>query len=150
MTAGGAERRAAAIAARRSLRSRLRDDGRGPHRRGYLSTTGATFLAVTSITLSLVVDRQTGSGQASSDWGAKLGYTELDLERVTTAAVALLRSVQEAHRSRVMPIFVGGVVGPRYESATNSRRFTAQDARRYHRPSRSPHSLEPASISSPR
>jgi homocysteine S-methyltransferase len=77
---------------------------------------------------------ETPTWRASSDWGAKLGYTELDLERVSTAAVALLRGVEETHRSRVLPIVVGGVVGPRYESAADASPFTAQDARRYHRP----------------
>ena len=51
--------RAATIAARHSLRSRLRNEGRGNLKRGPLpSGRGATFPPVTFTTLSLVVDRQ--------------------------------------------------------------------------------------------
>jgi homocysteine S-methyltransferase len=77
---------------------------------------------------------ETPTWRANSDWGAKLGYTAIDLERVTTAAVALLRSVEETHRSRVQPIVVSGAVGPRHESAADASPFTAWDARLYHRP----------------
>lgn len=47
----------------RSLRSRLRDDGREQHQRGHPSARSATFPPAISTILSLVVDRQTGSGQ---------------------------------------------------------------------------------------
>jgi homocysteine S-methyltransferase len=108
----------------------LLDDEAGRGRLVRYWESYAALAAAAGVGLQL----ETPTWRASSDWGARLGYTEHDLERATSAAVALLRSVEATHRGRVHPVVVGGVVGPRYESVADASRFTAPDARRYHRP----------------
>lgn len=77
---------------------------------------------------------ETPTWRANPDWGARLGYDAADLERVSVAAVSLLRGIEQAHRGRVDPIVVAGAIGPRYESSADAMRFTVDDAREYHRP----------------
>ncbi len=76
----------------------------------------------------LVLD--TVTWRANADWGARLGYGAVELDRVNRAAVAFARGLAGDRPD----VLVNGVVGPRGDGYDPASPMTAEAARRYHGP----------------
>ena len=50
--------------------------------------------------------------RASSDWGAKLGYSQRALAQVNIDSIELMAALREAYAAKVQPIVLSGCVGP--------------------------------------
>ena len=79
--------------------------------------------------LPIVLD--TPTWRASSDWGARLGYSAEQLGDVNREAVAFLRDAAAGRTARVV---VCGAIGPRGDGYVVGESMTTMDARRYHAP----------------
>ncbi|MGN6797369.1 MAG: homocysteine S-methyltransferase family protein [Gaiellaceae bacterium] len=79
--------------------------------------------------LPIVLD--TPTWRASSDWGARLGYSAEQLADVNREAVAFVR---EASAGRDVQVVVSGAVGPRGDGYVVGDLITTADAQRYHAP----------------
>ncbi|HEY2778693.1 MAG TPA: homocysteine S-methyltransferase family protein [Gaiellaceae bacterium] len=79
--------------------------------------------------LPIVLD--TPTWRASSDWGARLGYSTGRLADVNRDAVAFLR---DACAGRTARIVVSGAVGPRGDGYVAGATMSTVDARDYHAP----------------
>ncbi len=79
---------------------------------------------------------ETPTWRASSDWGARIGYTPDDLRRVNADAITLLKSLRDRYARDVGDIVVSGQVGPRDADQPDRRRDAADAgaAAEYHRP----------------
>jgi homocysteine S-methyltransferase len=75
---------------------------------------------------------ETPTWRASSDWGALLGYSLAETQRVNESAVALMAEVRD--RSAATDVVIGGTVGPRGDGYAPARLLDADEAERYHRP----------------
>ncbi|MEL7355149.1 MAG: homocysteine S-methyltransferase family protein [Cyanobacteria bacterium J06560_6] len=70
--------------------------------------------------------------RASSDWGDRLGYSEVALELINSNAIALLADIrQDAEHS---PIVISGCIGPRGDGYSFSLVMDAKTAQHYHAP----------------
>lgn len=79
--------------------------------------------------LPIVLD--TPTWRASSDWGARLGYSAAQLADVNREAVAFLR---EACAGRATPVVVSGAIGPRGDGYIARELMSTAEARDYHAP----------------
>lgn len=79
--------------------------------------------------LPIVLD--TPTWRASSDWGARLGYTAAQLADVNRESVAFLR---EARAGRDVRVIVSGAIGPRGDGYVAGDTMSTADARSYHAP----------------
>ncbi len=75
---------------------------------------------------------ETPTWRASSHWGARLGYTVADLDRVNRRAVAFLRDLADRHSD--VTVVVSGNLGPRGDGYHASDAMSPQDSAEYHRP----------------
>jgi homocysteine S-methyltransferase len=101
------------------------DDGRAllaAYYDAYLSVAEARDLPI-------VLD--TPTWRASSDWGARLGYSPDQLANVNREAVAFLR---EACSGRSVRVLASGAVGPRGDGYVAGTTMSADEARDYHAP----------------
>ena len=76
---------------------------------------------------------ETPTWRSSSDWGARLGFDQADLDDVNRDAVALVRSVRDSMPGLTGPTTVSGVLGPRGDGYSVGEAMTAETARDYHR-----------------
>lgn len=74
---------------------------------------------------------ETPTWRASSDWGARLGYSDADLAKVNAAAVAFCRDV--ASRVPSVDVRISGNLGPRGDGYLISTQMSVEDAQAYHR-----------------
>ena len=79
--------------------------------------------------LPIVLD--TPTWRASSDWGARLGYSAAQLAAVNREAVAFLR---EACAGRAARVVVSGAIGPRGDGYVAGELMSTAQARDYHAP----------------
>jgi S-methylmethionine-dependent homocysteine/selenocysteine methylase len=79
--------------------------------------------------LPIVLD--TPTWRASSDWGARLGYSAAQLADVNREAVAFLHDAAAGRAARVV---VSGAVGPRGDGYVAGELMTTAEARGYHAP----------------
>lgn len=70
--------------------------------------------------------------RASSDWGAKLGYSREALAEVNRQSIALLRRLETIHASPRTPMVVSGCVGPRGDGYDPGHLMSAAEAQDYH------------------
>lgn len=77
----------------------------------------------------LPITLDTATWRASSDWGARLGYSSEQLAEANRAAVAAVRAAIERRPARAV---VSGAVGPRGDGYVAGERMTADEARDYH------------------
>ncbi|MBL8907489.1 MAG: homocysteine S-methyltransferase family protein [Rhizobiales bacterium] len=90
----------------------------------------------------LEVAKQHGSGfildtatwRANTDWGAKLDYSQADLDRINRDAVAFAKEVRNAFETPAMPIVINGAIGPRGDGYRPDALMSVEAAARYHRP----------------
>jgi S-methylmethionine-dependent homocysteine/selenocysteine methylase len=79
------------------------------------------------------VQLETPTWRASSDWGARLGYSPADLDRVNREAVALLAGLRD--RSEGLDAFlVSGSLGPRGDGYVAGETIDPDAAAAYHAP----------------
>ncbi|HEY7009794.1 MAG TPA: homocysteine S-methyltransferase family protein [Jatrophihabitantaceae bacterium] len=72
--------------------------------------------------------------RANPDWGARLGYSATDLDRVNTAAIEHLAGLRERYAGAIGPVLVSGSVGPRGDGYAADNRLEPEQAAEYHRP----------------
>jgi homocysteine S-methyltransferase len=72
--------------------------------------------------------------RASSDWGARLGYSADDLRRVNATAITLLTELRDRYRPEIGHVVVSGQVGPRDVAGQVDGRGDCDAAAEYHRP----------------
>lgn len=70
--------------------------------------------------------------RASTDWGAKLGYSPEELAIMQRRCIDFLRNVAEPYRTRLPAILISGVAGPRGDAYSLNETITAQSAEAYH------------------
>ena len=70
--------------------------------------------------------------RASSDWGAKLGYSPEALASMQRRCIDFLRTVAEPYRTRLPAIYISGVAGPRGDAYSLNETITADSAEAYH------------------
>jgi S-methylmethionine-dependent homocysteine/selenocysteine methylase len=70
--------------------------------------------------------------RASSDWGAKLGYSPEALASMQRRCIDFLRTVAEPYRTRLPAIHISGVAGPRGDAYSLNQTITADAAEAYH------------------
>lgn len=70
--------------------------------------------------------------RASSDWGAKLGYSPEALAAAQLRSIDFLREVARPYRDRLPGLLIGGLVGPRGDAYQLNRTITAPEAEAYH------------------
>lgn len=75
---------------------------------------------------------ESATWRASADWGARLGCSADDLDRVNREAVALLEEVRVEFASEATPIVLSGCVGPRGDGYDPSFQMSVGTAERYH------------------
>ncbi|MBF0375657.1 MAG: homocysteine S-methyltransferase family protein [Alphaproteobacteria bacterium] len=80
--------------------------------------------------LGFVLD--TPTWRANPDWGAKLGYSDLELAAVNRVSVAWARDLRDEFVTTTTPIVIDGVIGPRGDGYRADQRMDADQARRYH------------------
>jgi len=70
--------------------------------------------------------------RASPRWGAELGYSEQDLDKLNRKAIALMEEIRGRHESSDAPIVISGCVGPQDDGYNPSQMLSAADAQDYH------------------
>lgn len=75
---------------------------------------------------------ETPTWRANPDWGARLGYDAVALDRVNRDAVALVREVAEAADG--IEVVVSGNLGPRGDGYDPGELLAPEDAQAYHGP----------------
>jgi S-methylmethionine-dependent homocysteine/selenocysteine methylase len=75
---------------------------------------------------------ETPTWRASPGWGAKLGYSDADLERINRDAVALVQDVRAKYATDHSPIVVSGCIGPSGDGYRPESLMTREEAREYH------------------
>jgi S-methylmethionine-dependent homocysteine/selenocysteine methylase len=77
---------------------------------------------------------ESATWRANTDWGARLGYSQADLDRVNREAIDLLHDLRrdlETDRSRMV---ISGCVGPRGDGYRPEALMTREAAQDYHAP----------------
>jgi S-methylmethionine-dependent homocysteine/selenocysteine methylase len=72
--------------------------------------------------------------RASSDWGAKLGYTEAALAEANARAVAMLHDLRRELETVESPMVISGCVGPRGDGYRPETVMSTAAAEAYHSP----------------
>jgi homocysteine S-methyltransferase len=70
--------------------------------------------------------------RASTDWGAKLGYSPEALATMQVRCIDFLRDIAEPYRTRLPAIYISGVAGPRGDAYSLNETITAESAEAYH------------------
>lgn len=70
--------------------------------------------------------------RASSDWGARLGYSDNGLDRMNLRAVELLMDIRHQVESDETPCVISGCIGPRGDGYQASETMTPAEAEAYH------------------
>lgn len=71
--------------------------------------------------------------RASRDWGAKIGYDEVELADVNRRAVQLMLELRDEYASSNIPIVVSGNIGPRGDGYVAGAQMSPDEAADYHR-----------------
>ena len=74
----------------------------------------------------------TPTWRASSDWGAKLGFSSEALIDVNRLSIEFLAELRNEYGSQVAPLIINGVIGPRGDGYKVESRMSAETAQDYH------------------
>jgi S-methylmethionine-dependent homocysteine/selenocysteine methylase len=74
----------------------------------------------------------TPTWRANADWGAKLGLSPADLDRVNRFSVSFAEATRRKRETEQTPIVVNGVFGPRGDGYRPESTMTAEQAQHYH------------------
>jgi S-methylmethionine-dependent homocysteine/selenocysteine methylase len=72
--------------------------------------------------------------RSSADWGAKLGYSEADLDVINRAAIKLMLDLRDEYATADAPMVISGCVGPRGDGYDAGQAMTREQAALYHAP----------------
>jgi S-methylmethionine-dependent homocysteine/selenocysteine methylase len=75
---------------------------------------------------------ESATWRASADWGARLGYGELELADANRRAITLLERIRDEMRETKAVAVISGCVGPRGDGYQPASKMTVEQARRYH------------------
>lgn len=70
--------------------------------------------------------------RASTDWGAKLGYSPDEIAAINRQSIALMRDLRIVHESAATPMVISGCVGPRGDGYEPGVAMSADEAQAYH------------------
>lgn len=76
----------------------------------------------------------TPTWRANADWGVKLGFSAVDLDRINHEAVLLAEEARIRHETPSTPIVINGVFGPRGDGYRPDSLMSTAEAERYHLP----------------
>ena len=76
---------------------------------------------------------ESATWRASSDWGAKLGYSRKALADANRKAIHLLEKIREEHESGQTKVVISGCVGPRGDGYVPAQMMSEEEAEAYHR-----------------
>jgi S-methylmethionine-dependent homocysteine/selenocysteine methylase len=76
---------------------------------------------------------ESATWRASADWGARLGYSPADLDRVNRLAIAQLEEVRADLARDGLPLVISGSIGPRGDGYNPTAMMIADEADAYHR-----------------
>lgn len=76
---------------------------------------------------------ESATWRASSDWGARLGYTREALAEANRKAIRLLEDIRGEYEGDSMKVVISGCVGPRGDGYVPGQMMSAQEAQDYHR-----------------
>jgi homocysteine S-methyltransferase len=76
----------------------------------------------------------TATWRANTDWGAKLDYSQADLDRINRDSVDFANELRKAYERPAMPIVVNGVLGPQGDGYRPDALMSIEQAARYHQP----------------
>jgi S-methylmethionine-dependent homocysteine/selenocysteine methylase len=74
----------------------------------------------------------TPTWRANADWGAKLGLSPADLDRINRFSVSLAEATRRKRETEETPVVVNGVFGPRGDGYRPESTMTAEQAQHYH------------------
>lgn len=72
--------------------------------------------------------------RASTDWGARLGYSPLALVALNRRAIEMLEPLRARHATARRPIVISGCIGPRGDGYVAGDAMHSDEAAAYHRP----------------
>jgi len=72
--------------------------------------------------------------RANTDWGAKLDYSQADLDRINRDSVEFCKELRKAYETPSCPIVIEGAMGPRGDGYRPDALMTVEEAARYHQP----------------
>jgi S-methylmethionine-dependent homocysteine/selenocysteine methylase len=76
---------------------------------------------------------ESATWRASADWGAKLGYSESELEEINRRAIAMLHDLRNEYESPASPMVISGCIGPRDDGYNPASFMSDIEAEDYHR-----------------
>lgn len=76
----------------------------------------------------------TATWRANTDWGAKLDYSQAELDRINRDAVDFAKELRNAFETPAMPIVINGVLGPQGDGYRPDALMSVEQAARYHQP----------------
>lgn len=74
----------------------------------------------------------TPTWRANTDWGAKVGYDQANLDRINREAVAFIEELRANLANAGNPIVLSGVIGPRGDGYVAGEAMTEAQAEAYH------------------
>jgi S-methylmethionine-dependent homocysteine/selenocysteine methylase len=75
---------------------------------------------------------ESATWRASADWGAKLGYSKVELVQANRQAVSMLEEIREEFGSKGAGMVISGCVGPRGDGYDPAQIMSEDEAERYH------------------
>lgn len=75
---------------------------------------------------------ESATWRASSDWGAKLGYSSREIGDANRGAIALLEEIRNESRALLKQVVISGCLGPRGDGYNPSKTMTVKEAHTYH------------------
>jgi S-methylmethionine-dependent homocysteine/selenocysteine methylase len=75
---------------------------------------------------------ESATWRANSDWGKKLGYSDVALAEVNREAIDLLKAIRSEFETMETEIVISGCVGPRSDGYIPAALMSAEEARKYH------------------
>ncbi len=76
---------------------------------------------------------ESATWRASSDWGAKIGYSADDLKVKNQQAIELLNEIRAEYEDANTKFVISGCIGPRGDGYSPSEFMTEEEAERYHK-----------------
>ena len=70
--------------------------------------------------------------RASSTWGAKLGYSEEDLEDINLKAIQILERVRNDYQNQFSKFVINGCLGPQVDGYKPTEKMNQREAQTYH------------------
>jgi S-methylmethionine-dependent homocysteine/selenocysteine methylase len=76
----------------------------------------------------------TPTWRANTEWGAKLDYSQADLDRINRDSVDFAKELRKAYETPSCPIVIEGALGPRGDGYRADALMSVDEAARYHQP----------------